>query len=80
MATGDVEKKLDRLIVAVCGHPDIPEDSGLFGSIKEIEIHLKSLNDQVSKNSSFRKIGTWIAGAFFTGIICLLVALLAKGG
>ena len=43
---------------------------------KKQEEHLGEINGQVSKNTSFRKLGTWIASAIFLALITLITALI----
>jgi hypothetical protein len=44
-----------------------------------MEKHLRDLNGQVIKNTSFRKTSLWVGGALFTGIVALAVAVCTQG-
>lgn len=70
------EQKIDALYQAVVGMEENPDDNGMIGDVAEIKKHLKELNGQVRTNTTFRKIGTWVSGAIFTGIIALVIAIL----
>jgi hypothetical protein len=63
---------------AVVGIPENPCDNGLLGKCTEMEEHLKELNGQVKKNTTFRIIGTWISCALIAGIITILVNVVTQ--
>jgi len=45
----DVYNEVSTLKVAVCGHPDIPEDDGLFGDVKYIRKQSDATNLRVDE-------------------------------
>jgi len=49
------------------------------GAVPEILERLTILNGRVSKNTTFRKVGTWVGGTLFLAIIILLGNMLIGG-
>jgi len=45
----DVYQEVTSLKVAVCGHPDIPDDKGLFGDVKYIRKSLEETTERVDE-------------------------------
>ncbi len=64
--------EVKTVLIGISGSPD----GGLVKKVDNIEMHLKDLNGQVKTNTTFRKVGTWISGAIFTGMIVLGIAIL----
>jgi len=60
---------------AVVGIDRNPEDNGILGDVKDIKAHLVKLNDQVGKNTMFRKIGTWLTGIMIVALVNILIKL-----
>jgi hypothetical protein len=78
-----MDKELDEMIrliyQAVVGIPDNPDERGLIGDVREIKDHLKKLNGETIKNTTFRKIGTWVSCAIATAVVGLLVKVIFGG-
>lgn len=47
ITTADVYAEVTSLKVAVCGHPDVPDDNGLFGDVKYIRKNLEATTVRV---------------------------------
>ena len=47
ITTTDVYQEVMSLKVAVCGHPDIPDDKGLFGDVKYIRREMEATTVRV---------------------------------
>ena len=72
------DELLIQLSTAVLGVKD-SEDKGMAGDIKELAKQQKITNGQVGKNTTFRKIGTWIGSALCLAIIGLCIKILTTG-
>ncbi len=55
------------------------EEKGMAGDIKEIIKQQKIQNGKVTKNTTFRKFGTWVGGTLFLAILILLGNMLIGG-
>ena len=64
----------ERLYTCVVGIENT-DDNGMAGDVTDILDHLKELNGQVNRNTTFRKIGTWLSGAMVMALLSLLVKL-----
>jgi len=51
------------------------DDNGMAGDVKDIKVHLKALNGQVDRNTTFRKIGTWVSCAIVIALLSLMVKI-----
>lgn len=49
ITTADVYAEVTSLKVAVCGHPDIPDDTGLFGDVKYIRKQMEATGIRVDE-------------------------------
>ena len=65
---------LQEVYQAVIGIPNNPDENGIIGDVREIKVHLQTLNGQVARNTMFRKIGTWVSTTMVGAIITLAVA------
>jgi len=70
-------RQLQEVHQAVLGVPHT-DNKGLCGEIKAIKLQLGDLNGQVTRNTVFRKIGTWLSGAITITLIGLLAKLLGE--
>jgi len=50
ITTADVYAEVTSLKVAVCGHPDVPDDNGLFGDVKYIRKSLEQTTERVEES------------------------------
>ncbi len=68
----------DELLIRVDERLKALKD-GDEGAVPEVIERLTRLNGRVAKNSTFRKVGTWVGGILFLVIITLLGNVLMGG-
>ena len=68
----------DELLVRVDERLKALKD-GDEGAVPEILERLTRLNGRVSKNTTFRKFGTWVGGTLFLAILILIGNILMGG-
>lgn len=66
-------RERDELLVRIDERVKAIKD-GDEGDIPEIKEHLKVLNSQVAKNTTFRKFACWIAGVLFVAAVSLVAS------
>ena len=55
------------------------EETGMAGDIKEIIKQQKIQTGKIGRNTTFRKLGTWIGAILFLAIVTLLGNMLMGG-
>ena len=70
------EAMIREMYQVIVGLPGNPKDNGMIGDVEEILEHLKILNGQVARNTTFRKIGTWVSGATVIALFGMLANLI----
>jgi len=63
----DTDQMIQEVYTVMLGVPDT-SDKGMAGDIKDIKEHLKQLNSQVTKNTTWRKAMIWAIGVIGTGL------------
>lgn len=78
MNVAERDKLLIELKTVIIGMKGSEED-GMAGDIKEIKRHIADQNGKVDKNTTFRKVGTWIGGILFIAILTLVGDMIIGG-
>ena len=71
-----MERDIAIIKQAVVGIPESPDENGLIGDCREMKEQLRQLNGEVKKNTTARRVGTWLVGIMGSGFIALIVGLL----
>jgi len=71
-------KTRDELLIRIDERLKAIKD-GDEGDIPEIKESMANLNSKVSKNTTFRKVGTWIGGILFIALLTLAGNLMFGG-